>query len=607
MLGMATTPRLQGFLRLLGVAVLYALLVKVSLVYLVGNHPISMIWLPSGLAMAAILVGGHRYVWSIFVGTLMARLPEGAQMEAFGMATGAALEMLVGAWLLTQNSRSAPDFVHFHIDNPRLVVLAGVACTMVNALVSTTTLLLSGTIALVEYFPGLCRWWMGDVLGIVVLTSFILVWIHPPRDWMRPKRWFEALLVLGAAFVVGQAVFMGWFHDALGDFAKGYLMFVFVTLAALRLGTHGALTVILMAAVQGLLGAFHGVGYFAKDIAGTQLVNYWFYMAILSFVGISLAIFITAERRDREALRDKERFFRLITDNIDDLIAVVDLDGKRLYNSPSYAKLFGDDKRLVLTDSFAEIHPDDRERVKQVFRETVRSGVGQRIEFRFELPDGSIRNMESRGGVIRNVEGEPLCVAVVSHDITERKKTEETIYKLAYYDSLTQLPNRLMLKDRFASAVATSKRSRRYAALVVLDLDNFKPLNDMHGHSAGDLLLIEAASRIGSVVREVDTVARFGGDEYVVIVTGLDEDKSKAEEQAAFVAEKIRQTLAEPYRLQLQSENTELMIEHHCTSSIGVALFWGAEATQEEVFKWADMAMYRAKEGGRNQVRFYET
>jgi len=142
---------------------------------------------------------------------------------------------------------------------------------------------------------------------------------------------------------------------------------------------------------------------------------------------------------------------------------------------------------------------------------------------------------------------------------------------------------------------------------MFLDLDNFKPLNDTHGHSVGDLLLMEVARRIAHCVREMDTVARFGGDEFVVVLSELDEDKAESVSQAANVAEKIRTTLAEPYVLKIQPEGkAETTVDHHCTSSTGVVLLVNHEDSAEDILKWADMAMYQAKEAGRNQIRFYE-
>lgn len=313
------------------------------------------------------------------------------------------------------------------------------------------------------------------------------------------------------------------------------------------------------------------------------------------------------ERKQLDAdVREQEEFFRMIAENTDDFIAVLDLEGRRIYNSPSYSRFFGDAESLRGTDSFAEIHPEDRERIKRVFKETVQSGMGLRAEFRFVLPDGSIRHMESRGWLISNGRNNELRVVVVSRDVTARKMIEEEIRNLAFYDELTKQPNRRLLNDRLVQCMAASKRSRRYAALMFLDLDNFKPLNDMHGHNAGDLLLIEVARRINSCVREVDTVSRFGGDEFVVMLSELDTDKDRSYIEASRVAEKIRISLANPYLLTIQqNENLKTTVEHHCTASIGVVVFIDHEYSAEEILKGSDLAMYQAKNDGGNLIRFF--
>lgn len=197
-------------------------------------------------------------------------------------------------------------------------------------------------------------------------------------------------------------------------------------------------------------------------------------------------------------------------------------------------------------------------------------------------------------------------VAMVS-DISERKKMEEQVRQFAFYDPLTQLPNRRLLDDRLSQAMLAIKRSGHYAALMFLDLDNFKPLNDAHGHGVGDLLLVEVAKRLTAAVREMDTVARFGGDEFVVLLGELGLDRASSTEQARSVAEKIRLNLSAPYVLAIQQGSTpSVTVEHHCSVSIGVVVFVNHQTTQQEILKWADAAMYQAKDAGRNLIRFYE-
>ena len=191
----------------------------------------------------------------------------------------------------------------------------------------------------------------------------------------------------------------------------------------------------------------------------------------------------------------------------------------------------------------------------------------------------------------------------VQRDVSDRKEMERQLFQLAFYDSLTGLPNRRLFNDRLTQAIALSKRSMRYGALMCLDLDHFKELNDSHGHAVGDLLLIELAKRLGECVREVDTVARFGGDEFVVIIGELSEEKGGAEAKALGVAEKIRSSLSEIYKLAAADESgNNVEIEHRCSCTIGVALFKANEASQGSILKWADAAMYKAKEIGRGSV-----
>ncbi len=196
----------------------------------------------------------------------------------------------------------------------------------------------------------------------------------------------------------------------------------------------------------------------------------------------------------------------------------------------------------------------------------------------------------------------------IKQDISERKQAEAEIHNLAFHDTLTRLPNRRLLNDRLKQVIAACDRNGRYGALLFLDLDNFKPLNDAHGHDAGDLLLVEVARRISNCVREVDTVARFGGDEFVVILSDLDVNKADSIIQASVVAEKIRTTFVEPFELVIQSAgDTEIIVRHHCTSSIGVVLFINHESYPGDIIKWADIAMYQAKDAGRNSIRFYDS
>ena len=195
-----------------------------------------------------------------------------------------------------------------------------------------------------------------------------------------------------------------------------------------------------------------------------------------------------------------------------------------------------------------------------------------------------------------DAQGEIVGYHGITREITQRKLLEEQVHQLAFFDPLTRLANRRLLDDRLSQALAAGRRSACFGALLFLDLDNFKPLNDEHGHAVGDLLLQEVASRLSACVRQVDTVARFGGDEFVVLLAELSADLAQSTQQATALAEKMRHKLAEPYVL-------TPMVTHHCSASIGLAVFSG-QSVAHEVLKAADTAMYLAKEAGRNIVRY---
>ncbi len=191
-------------------------------------------------------------------------------------------------------------------------------------------------------------------------------------------------------------------------------------------------------------------------------------------------------------------------------------------------------------------------------------------------------------------------------DATDRIAAAEKIERLAFYDALTQLPNRRLMMDRLERALTTSTRSNRFGALMLLDMDNFKTLNDTLGHDVGDQFLVEVATRIKNCIREGDTAARMGGDEFVVILEHLDRDQQAAV-QATSVAVKIQALLNQPYLLQVGHKHEEQrQRSHQCTSSIGITLFCDQSASVEELVKRADTAMYQAKEAGRNTFRFFD-
>ena len=311
------------------------------------------------------------------------------------------------------------------------------------------------------------------------------------------------------------------------------------------------------------------------------------------------------QTRSLLAQAESEERLRALFERATDGIVIVSEHGKLLSVNEAFARMHGyTSSELVSMDLQDLDTPESLEGLPLRLRRIL-DGELLNFEVQHYHRDGRVIALEVSSSMIVS-QGERLIQAF-HRDITQRKVTEELVRQMAYYDPLTKLANRVLLRDRLIQSMRVGKRSGGYGALMFLDLDNFKPLNDHHGHSVGDLLLVEAAKRITNCVRQIDTVARFGGDEFVVLLDYLPTHLAQARHQAELVAEKIRTVLAEPFVLQLGGAASEPAQEvaHQCSVSVGVVLFLGSTYSEEDILEWADAAMYQAKKSGRNAVRFH--
>lgn len=242
------------------------------------------------------------------------------------------------------------------------------------------------------------------------------------------------------------------------------------------------------------------------------------------------------------------------------------------------------------------IHPEERDLVSQRLEKCMQDNSPYQSEHRLRTASGDYIWVLDRGRCVeRNELGSPMRLVGSIKDISAEKRAEAKIFELAYYDSLTGLPNRRMLMDRMTQGVAASVRTRCRGAVLFIDLDRFKELNDSYGHDAGDELLIQVGQRLKSRVRESDTVARLGGDEFVVFLTGLGSDGQLAMDQANSVAEALLSMVNQPYALR--------SVEFRTSPSIGLTLFGDTLESVQNILERADRAMYNAKHAGRNCIR----
>ncbi|MCL4697538.1 MAG: EAL domain-containing protein, partial [Burkholderiaceae bacterium] len=283
-----------------------------------------------------------------------------------------------------------------------------------------------------------------------------------------------------------------------------------------------------------------------------------------------------------------------------DGIVITDADERILRVNAAFTRITGytiDEARGKKTGHLLRSGRHDRS-----FYESLWTALERDLHWQGELwnrrHNGEVYPQWTSITAVRDDRGRTSHFVVVLTDITEKKRADETIRTLAYFDPLTKLPNRRLLRERILASCAASAESGRYSALLFIDLDHFKELNDSKGHDIGDQLLIEVGRRLSAAVRSDDTVARQGGDEFVVLVTKLSTDTVQAHAQAERLAEAVRSELSRPYDLGAY--------RHHTSPSIGVNVFLGAEHSVDELLKRADSAMYLAKRSGRNAYRFFD-
>ena len=305
---------------------------------------------------------------------------------------------------------------------------------------------------------------------------------------------------------------------------------------------------------------------------------------------------ITARKRMEENLRANEQRLRSILERLPMGLCLVQDDGLISFRNARYVQICGYTQEEVPDTNtwWQRAYPDatEREAIRQRLLDTLHQGIIPLAEYTIRCADGKYKPVEISGIL---VEGGHL---ITMQDLSERKAAEEEINQLAYYDPLTRLPNRRLLMDRLQQALATSARHHRSGALLMLDLDNFKTVNETRGHDRGDALLLQVAHRLRSCVHEDDTVARQGGDEFVVVLEDLGDSPEEAAARAEEVGQRILGVLREPYQIDGDA--------HHSSLSMGVTIYSGTRETVDELLKRADLALYQAKNAGRDTLRFYD-
>jgi diguanylate cyclase (GGDEF)-like protein/PAS domain S-box-containing protein len=312
----------------------------------------------------------------------------------------------------------------------------------------------------------------------------------------------------------------------------------------------------------------------------------------------SIAENITERRRNEKTLNDTNKRLAAVLQAIPDLMFELDREGRYVSVWGTRADLLFAPESEFIGRKVDEVLPHDAtQEVLVAMSEAESTGHSFGRQIKLPLPQGEFWFELSIAKLTAETTND-ISFIVLSRDISERKNSEQQIHQLAFFDHLTKLPNRRLLTDRLYQAFSVSARNGQHGAIMFIDIDNFKTLNDSKGHDFGDLLLIEVSKRLSTCVRDGDTVARLGGDEFVIVLETLSINQDDAANQAELVAEKIQTSLNNPYQLKDQA--------HHSTASIGIVVFRGHLENLDNLLKFADTAMYQAKSAGRNAIRFFD-
>jgi PAS domain S-box-containing protein len=315
------------FLKVVFVAIAYAFFAKLSLTnFSIHNGNVSLIWPSSGIALAAMILGGKRYYLSVFLGSFAADFLSGTPaIPSLFIAIGNTLEPLLGFWLIL-NSKTFNNKLQLPKDFIK-IIFAGSLSACLCAFIGVSTLWLSGSIQQSAIKPALLNWWQGDMLGIALITPFILVWQDWPRKFIDREHLVETLTCFGFLIIFGQVVFLNLFHEYLGFFARGYIIFLFISWSAVRFGIHGVTLTVVITSILALLGSKNGTGIFANDYYHTHLFNLWFYLLVMTLVGMALSFFASIRKKVEDDLMESNELMNDILDSMNAHVVVLDING----------------------------------------------------------------------------------------------------------------------------------------------------------------------------------------------------------------------------------------------------------------------------------------
>lgn len=589
----APTDSIRGWnrgWRLLAFGILIAVASLWSILYTRGPSGFSTLWIAGGL-LVGFLLTSPRSGWStLLAAALLAVLGvnlclNGPRIEVLYLSAGSLLE----AFLVAQVVASRIEDVS-RLDNiARSIWTATVTTILVCGLVAVLVATLQLAHGSVQLRVLIETWWASHALGMAIFATLTIAARVEGRRLLGPrKRRRELILTL-----VGLAAF-AWLLFSQSRVANAFLLFPPLLLCVFRHRFSGFVPATALVSIIATMRTADGEGPFMAgieidDVQRTFLLQS--FIACACFLAFPMATVLTERRLLARRLSESERDYRLLADNARDMVVRLAADGTRLYVSPSATEMLGWSREELKGPRWDLIHPEDFERVKQALAQLFCEGGTATVTFRTRHKDGHYVWIEAKAIRIESSRPDgPPEVIYTGRDISRRKAAEQALERQARIDSLTGLANRRHFDEVIAQALARGRRHERRIALLCLDIDRFKQINDNHGHAAGDAVLCEFAKRLQGCLRETDFAARLGGDEFVVLIEDMESDNSPD-----VVADKLLQAMAAP----MQAGAASLAIG----TSIGIAISDPKLSTPDELMLRADRALYAAKAAGRGTWR----
>ncbi|HEY8219817.1 MAG TPA: PAS domain S-box protein [Methylobacter sp.] len=457
-----STPAYQNILKQLGIALLFLLSGYFINHNFTNNNSVCAFWPVTGLVLALLLVDGKRYIEGVILGSLLLNMLSNDSLWAAGNITLThVLAALLGRWLLTRTSHSALSLNTLR-DYLQLIILGGGVACIGGAIVGTWILLFSGYITPADYFKNALNWWMKDTLGVVLITPLILAWWQKAEK-IKAAQLLESLLLVGMTLLVGQIVFLGWFHEYFSETPKVYWVFLCVTWAGIRLGSRRVTLVVLISAIQALVGAYNEVGFFAHEISNNTLYNYWAFMLILSVVGMTITTYVNEIKWALMSLQLKDSALNAAANGI----VITDPNGRIEWANPAFSRLTGYSLNDVYNfNPSVSVQSDTQDEAHlQSMRETIFANKVWQGELINRRKDGSLYDEEMTITPLANEEGEVTHFVAVKQEITERRQMEEKLRDRDDFNTsiLNSLTSHIAVLNEQGVIVAVNNAWRQFA------------------------------------------------------------------------------------------------------------------------------------------------